>query len=130
MGAGELLIIAVIGLLVLGPERLPVAIRTVSRWIRSAKQMAGAVSAEMTHELKVNELHNNLKKAEEQGFENLSPEVAASVKELQDAAASVRGSVQESVEQLNQPVSADSNQPTVQDGQATQTQPGKDTNHS
>jgi sec-independent protein translocase protein TatB len=89
MGAGELLIIAVIGLLVLGPERLPVAIRTVSKWVKSAKQMANAVSAEMTHELKVHELHQNLKKAEEQGLKNLSPEISESVQELKDAAASV-----------------------------------------
>lgn len=89
MGAGELLIIAVIGLLVLGPERLPVAIRTVSGWIRTVKQMANSVTAEMSHELRVHELHQNLKKAEEQGMENLSPELSQSVQELKDAAASV-----------------------------------------
>lgn len=89
MGAGELLFIAVIGLLVLGPERLPVAIRTVSGWVRSIKQMANSVTSEITHELKVHELHQNLKKAEEQGMENLSPELSQSVQELKDAAASV-----------------------------------------
>jgi sec-independent protein translocase protein TatB len=66
-----------------------VAIRTVSQWIRSAKQMASGISAEMSHELKVHELHQNLKKAEEQGLENLSPELTDSVQELRDAAASV-----------------------------------------
>ncbi|NQZ11708.1 MAG: Sec-independent protein translocase subunit TatB [Algicola sp.] len=89
MGMGELLIIAVIGLLVLGPERLPVAIKTVSGWIRSAKQMAGSISAEINHELKANELHQNLKKAEQQGLENLSPELNETMQELKDAAASV-----------------------------------------
>lgn len=89
MGAGELLIIAVIGLLVLGPERLPVAIRTVSGWIRSAKQMASGITSEINHELKVQELHQNLKKAEEQGLQNLSPELTDTVQELKDAAASV-----------------------------------------
>lgn len=96
MGAGELLIIAVIGLLVLGPERLPVAIRTVSGWYRTIKQMANSVSAEMSHELKVHELHQNLKKAEQQGMENLSPELSRSVQELKDAAASVNGYVNDS----------------------------------
>ena len=89
MGAGELLIIAVIGLLVLGPERLPVAIRTVSGWIRSAKQMANGITSEINHELKVQELHQNLKKAEEQGMQNLSPELTETVQELKNAAASV-----------------------------------------
>lgn len=89
MGAGELLIIAVIGLLVLGPERLPVAIRTVSGWVRSAKQMASGITSEINHELKVQELHQNLKKAEEQGLQNLSPELTETVQELKEAAASV-----------------------------------------
>lgn len=89
MGAGELLIIAVIGLIVLGPERLPVAIRTVMGWVQSIKQLANGISSEINHELKVQELHENLKKAEEQGLENLSPELNQSVQELKDAAASV-----------------------------------------
>ncbi len=36
IGFSELLLIAVIGLVVLGPERLPVAVRTVAGWIRCA----------------------------------------------------------------------------------------------
>ena len=96
MGAGELLIIAVIGLVVLGPERLPVAIRTVSGWIRSAKQMANGLTQEINHELKVQELHQNLKKAEEQGLQNLSPELSQTVQELKDAAASVTHSYEPS----------------------------------
>jgi sec-independent protein translocase protein TatB len=89
MGMGEVLIIAVIGLLVLGPERMPVAIRTVAQWIKSAKQMATTVSAEINQELKVSELHQNLKKAEQQGLANLAPELNESLQELKDAAASV-----------------------------------------
>lgn len=89
MGMGEILIIAVIGLLVLGPERMPIAIRTVVQWIKSAKQMATAVSTEINQELKISELHQNLKKAEEQGLNNLSPELNDSLQELRDAAASV-----------------------------------------
>ncbi len=89
MGMGEVLIIAVLGLLVLGPERMPVAIRTVSQWIKSAKQMASAVSTEITQELKATELHQNLKKAEQKGLADLSPELSQSVQELKDAAASV-----------------------------------------
>lgn len=114
MGMGEMLIIAVIGLLVLGPERLPVAIKTVSGWIRSAKQMAGAISAEMSHELKVNELHQNLKKAEEQGLENLSPELNDTVQELKDAAASVT----RQYEQLDNPAPVK----TKQDSKKTTTE--------
>ena len=33
IGFAELLLIAVLGLLVLGPERLPTAVRTISLWL-------------------------------------------------------------------------------------------------
>lgn len=94
MGFWELVVIFVVGLIVLGPERLPVAIRTVSQWIRTIKTYANAVKAEVNEELRVHELHANLKKAEQQGMENLSPEVQKSVAELQKAAESVRHSYQ------------------------------------
>lgn len=89
MGMGELFIIAVIGLLVLGPERMPQAIRSVAQWVKSAKQMATSISTEINQELKANELHQNLKKAEQQGLADLSPELNESLQELKDAAASV-----------------------------------------
>jgi len=100
MGPGELLIIAVLGLVILGPERLPVAIRTVMGWITSAKKLANGISAEMSHELKVQELHQNLKKAEQQGLENLSPELKESVDQLKEAAASVTRQYDETKSEL------------------------------
>ena len=89
MGMWELVVVFIVGLVVLGPERLPVAIRTVSRWVKTAKAMANSVKAEVSEELRVNELHENLKKAEQQGLKDLSPELQHSVSELQQAAQSV-----------------------------------------
>lgn len=86
IGFWELLLIAVIGLVVLGPERLPVAIRTVKGWINSVRSFSEGVKNELSEELRIQELHANLKKAEKSGMKDLSPEVAASVKSLQDAA--------------------------------------------
>ncbi|MBQ4859749.1 Sec-independent protein translocase protein TatB [Pseudoalteromonas agarivorans] len=89
MGMWELVVIFIVGLVVLGPERLPVAIRTVSKWIKTAKSMANSVKAEVSEELRVHELHENLKKAEQQELKDLSPELQQSVDELQKAAQSV-----------------------------------------
>ena len=86
IGFWELSLIAIIGLVVLGPERLPVAIRTVRSWIGGVRKFSDTVKAEVTEELRIHELHNNLKKAEQSNFENLSPEVAESLQSLQDAA--------------------------------------------
>ncbi|SFC83531.1 Sec-independent protein translocase protein TatB [Pseudoalteromonas denitrificans] len=95
MGAWELVIVFIVGLIVLGPERLPVAIRTVSRWIKTAKQFGQSVQSEINEELRIHELHNNLKQAEEKGMKNLSPEIKNSLDELNNAAQSVTRSYKE-----------------------------------
>ena len=60
IGFWELVLISVVGLVVLGPERLPVAIRSVSKFVGQAKSMANSVKDELSHELKVQELQENL----------------------------------------------------------------------
>ncbi|WP_194756745.1 Sec-independent protein translocase protein TatB [Aliidiomarina indica] len=91
IGFWELLIIAVIGLLVLGPERLPGAIRSLQRSIAKFRAFGSRMEAEINHELRVKELHDHLKQIESaEDMENLSPELKRSLEELQRAAASVR----------------------------------------
>lgn len=91
IGFWELLIILVIGLLVLGPERLPGAIRSLQRTIAKMRAFGSRIEAEINHELRVKELHAHLKKIEAAGdLENLSPELQRSLAELQQAAESVR----------------------------------------
>jgi sec-independent protein translocase protein TatB len=89
IGFWELVLIAIIGLVVLGPERLPVAIRTVRAWLNHFRQLSDSVKTELKEELRINELHQNLKKAEQANMQDLAPDVAASVKSLKDAAAMV-----------------------------------------
>jgi len=86
IGFWELSLIAVIGLVVLGPERLPVAIRTIREWISGVRKFSESVKTELTEELRIQELHANLKKAEQSDMKNLSPEIAESLKSLQEAA--------------------------------------------
>ena len=66
IGLWELVLISVVALVVLGPERLPHAIRSVTSFIRAAKSMANSVKDELSHELKVQELQENLRKAQEE----------------------------------------------------------------
>ncbi|HFQ4905609.1 TPA: Sec-independent protein translocase protein TatB [Vibrio vulnificus] len=89
IGFWELVLIFVVGLVVLGPERLPHAIRSVARFVSAAKSMANSVKDELAHELKVQELQENLRKAEQMGLEELSPDLKASVEQLKQAAQSV-----------------------------------------
>ncbi|GAM70318.1 twin-arginine translocation protein tatB [Vibrio sp. JCM 19236] len=90
IGFWELILISILGLVVLGPERLPVAIRSVMRFVNSAKSMANNVKEELDHELKIQELQENLRKAEKMGMEELAPDLKQSVEELKQAAQSVQ----------------------------------------
>lgn len=90
VGFWELLVIGVLALLILGPERLPGAMRSTIKTIRSVRNTASGFKQEMEHQLRVHELHENLKKAEQQGLKDLSPELKESVDELKDAAKSVQ----------------------------------------
>ncbi len=56
VGFWELAIIAVVALMVLGPERLPRAARTAGLWIRKARQTMTTMKAEIERELDVEEL--------------------------------------------------------------------------
>nr|WP_194687983.1 Sec-independent protein translocase protein TatB [Vibrio sp. S17_S38] len=90
IGFGELVLISVIALVVLGPERLPTAIRSVSKFIRTAKTMANNVKDELSQELKIQELQDNLRKAENMGMKDLSPELQSSIEALKKAAQDVQ----------------------------------------
>ena len=60
LGFGELLMIALVALVVLGPERLPKAARFVGLWVRRARAQWYSVKSELERELAADELKRNL----------------------------------------------------------------------
>ncbi|MFT5887440.1 MAG: sec-independent protein translocase protein TatB [Zhongshania sp.] len=60
IGFAELLLIAIVGLLVLGPERLPIAIRTVSLWVGRLRRSFGEIRAEIEREVGADEIRRQL----------------------------------------------------------------------
>jgi sec-independent protein translocase protein TatB len=109
IGFWELLLIGIMALVVLGPERLPVAIRTVRGWIANIRRVSDNVKTELTEELRIHELHTHLKKAENTNMENLSPEVAESLKSLQEAADMVNKPFEKKGKGIEEPQVASSN---------------------
>ncbi|MBJ7223438.1 MULTISPECIES: Sec-independent protein translocase protein TatB [unclassified Brenneria] len=107
IGFSELLLVMVIGLVVLGPERLPVAVKTVAGWIRTLRSLASTVQNELSQELKLQELQDSLKKVEKASLQNLSPELKASMDELKEAAEAMKRSYAE-----KSPQSEDSAEPS------------------
>ncbi|CUA85674.1 Sec-independent protein translocase protein TatB [Pseudidiomarina woesei] len=90
IGFWELLVIAVLGLIVLGPERLPGALRSMQRGFTKVREFSSNVQAELKHELRIKELHEHLKKAEQLNMDELPPDLQRSVAELRSAAAQVQ----------------------------------------
>lgn len=58
---GELLVIAIIALIVLGPERLPKAARFAGLWVRRARAQWYSVKSELERELASEELKRSLR---------------------------------------------------------------------
>lgn len=48
IGFSELLLVFIIGFVVLGPQRLPVAVKTVAGWICALRLLATTVQNELT----------------------------------------------------------------------------------
>lgn len=91
IGFSELILIFVIGLVVLGPKRLPIAIRTVMGWVRTIRGLAANVQNELAQELKLQELQESIKKAEALNLSQLSPELSKTVEELKQSAEKMKG---------------------------------------
>jgi sec-independent protein translocase protein TatB len=66
IGFAELIIIAVVSLLVIGPERLPGAVRTVSLWLGRFKRSFNEIRQEIEQELHNDAVLKDLKKTTEQ----------------------------------------------------------------
>lgn len=116
IGFWEIILISAIGLIVLGPERLPVAIRTVLRWINRAKSMANSVKSEISQELKLHEMNENMIKASKQGLSSLDPELKQSIDEMKKTAQEVTRPYQFEGEDLKQSITTEkAEKPLAQD---------------
>jgi sec-independent protein translocase protein TatB len=60
IGFSELVVIALVALVVLGPERLPRAARLAGLWVRRARAHWYAVKSELEQELAADELKRSL----------------------------------------------------------------------
>lgn len=89
IGFAELLLIAVVGLLVLGPERLPGAVRTTSLWIGRLRRSFNNIRKEIEREVGADEirqqLHNeSIMASLKEGEQKLRSTVERTNRELRD----------------------------------------------
>ncbi len=102
IGFWELVVISVIGLVVLGPERLPGAIRSVMHWVTTVKEMANSVKTEVAHELKLHEINENMIKASKKGLSDLDPELKQSIDQMKETADQLSRPYKKEVDDINQ----------------------------
>ncbi len=104
IGFSELVLLFVVGLIVLGPQRLPVAVRTVMGWVRTVRSLATNVQNELSQELKLKELQESIKKAEDLNISQLSPELSETVEELRQSAQKIKMNLEEKAVETNSSV--------------------------
>ena len=104
IGFWEIALISIIGLVVLGPERLPIAIRSVMKWINTAKGMANTVKSEISQELKLHEMNENMIKASKEGLDNLDPDLKKSIDEMKQSAQELVTPYKSAVEDVQQTI--------------------------
>ena len=65
IGFSELLLVFVVGLLILGPERLPTAAKTAGLWVRKIKRSIQSVQSEINAQLDQEEMQRKIKETNE-----------------------------------------------------------------
>jgi sec-independent protein translocase protein TatB len=98
VGFAELLLIGVVALLVLGPERLPKAARMAGLWMRKARASWYSMRAELERELADEELKRSLQQARS--------ELQQARGELQDSSRALLGSAATLGESVNRELAA------------------------
>lgn len=102
IGFLEIVIIAAIALVVLGPERLPRAARTAGLWVGRACRMVADVKSDIDREIRESELADMRKLGEEvTSVKNDITKAATKIQE-DDSMGDVVESIRESAKTLNQ----------------------------
>ncbi|MCB1828982.1 MAG: twin-arginine translocase subunit TatB [Chromatiaceae bacterium] len=93
IGFWELMLIGLVALVVVGPERLPKLAYTAGKWLGKGRSMLNAVKSEIDKEIKAEELKQILEKQKKQlnPLEEVIEETASTMREFKnDVGKSVR----------------------------------------
>jgi sec-independent protein translocase protein TatB len=102
IGFGELLLIAVVALVVLGPERLPKAARLAGLWVRRARAQWYSVKSELERELEAEELKRSMQETQaalKQAQTRLQDEFGQAKARVQDELGKAQTRVQDEIGQ-------------------------------
>ncbi|HWU68482.1 MAG TPA: Sec-independent protein translocase protein TatB [Stenotrophobium sp.] len=86
----EIMLCLVVALVVLGPERLPVVVRTLGRWTGMAKTYMRNLSAELERETQMTELRKQLDDAKRALSEHANSGEQATRKAIEDVSSDIK----------------------------------------
>lgn len=99
IGFGELLLIAVVALIVLGPERLPKAARFAGLWVRRARAQWYSVKSELEREMAAEELKRSLQETRE-AARDLGKEAGDAARRLEEEVREAEAQARREVESM------------------------------
>lgn len=112
IGFWELAVLGVIGLIVLGPERLPVVARTLGRWAGRARHYVNALTTELENEIAAEDIRKDVRRAREQ---------------IESETREFRESTEQAVSPLMEPIEGESERAASSN---TDTDSGDEANHA
>jgi len=97
IGFFEIIIIGIIALVVIGPEKLPRVARTAGLWIGKARGMVKTVKYEIDEQLRMDELKQSLKKT----TDSLQGGLSESAEDVENSLNQIRTDITETDETKN-----------------------------
>src|SRR5471030_1695244 len=101
VGFSELLVIGVVGLVVIGPERMPGVARTAGALFGRAQRYINALKADIQNEVDLEE------------FKRIKSTFYDAAKSIEDSASQVKQELDATAESLNQSIAAQSETPAM-----------------
>jgi sec-independent protein translocase protein TatB len=95
-GFSEMVVVAVVGLIVLGPERLPKVARQAGQWLGKLQRYVADVKSDINRQMELDELRN------------LQSEVTGAARDLKSSFESAVGDAQTQVDAINADLQGDS----------------------
>src|SRR6202008_2118367 len=100
---GELAVIGVVALVVLGPERLPKVARTIGEWIGKAQRYVNEVKSDINREMELAEL------------KKLQEEARSAAQSIQSSVQGIQADLHRAAADLKNPMSGDATPPPATD---------------
>jgi len=109
IGFPELVVVSVVALLVIGPEKLPETIRTISLWIGRVQRSFASIRREIETEIGADEIRQQLHN------ESIMKELEETKNTLQKAGQDVRSTINSTVESVGSSIKTEESKSRTKD---------------